>query len=40
VKSRTKSRQERRAYTVDALVDAARADRIFAFMRPYLEALT
>jgi predicted transcriptional regulator of viral defense system len=25
--------------SIDALVDAARADRIYAFMRPYLEAL-
>ena len=29
----------RRMGTIDALVDAARADRIYAFMRPYLEAL-
>jgi predicted transcriptional regulator of viral defense system len=26
-------------YSIDALVDAARADRIYGFMRPYLEAL-
>lgn len=26
-------------FTVDALVDAARADRVYALMRPYLEAL-
>ena len=25
--------------SIDALVDAARADRIYAFMRPYLDAL-
>jgi len=25
--------------SIDALADAARADRIYAFMRPYLEAL-
>jgi hypothetical protein len=29
----------KRRGTIDALVDAARADRIYAFMRPYLEAL-
>jgi len=29
----------KRKGTIDALVDAARADRIYAFMRPYLEAL-
>jgi len=29
----------RRIYTIDALVDAARAARIFSVMRPYLEAL-
>ena len=29
----------RRKGSVDALVEAARADRIYAFMRPYLEAL-
>lgn len=29
----------KRKGTVDALVDAARADRIYSFMRPYLEAL-
>ncbi|MFH2009260.1 MAG: type IV toxin-antitoxin system AbiEi family antitoxin domain-containing protein [bacterium] len=30
---------QRRMGTIDELVDAARADRIYAFMRPYLEAL-
>jgi predicted transcriptional regulator of viral defense system len=30
---------KKRKGTVDALVEAARADRIYAFMRPYLEAL-
>jgi predicted transcriptional regulator of viral defense system len=30
----------KRKGSVDALVEAARADRIYAFMRPYLEALT
>jgi hypothetical protein len=30
--------RKRRA-SIDALVEAARADRIYAFMRPYLEAL-
>jgi predicted transcriptional regulator of viral defense system len=29
----------KRKGTVDELVEAARADRIYAFMRPYLEAL-
>lgn len=29
----------KRKGSIDALVEAARADRIFAFMRPYLEAL-
>jgi predicted transcriptional regulator of viral defense system len=29
----------KRKGSIDALVDAARADRIYAFMRPYLEAL-
>jgi predicted transcriptional regulator of viral defense system len=29
----------RRNGSIDALVEAARADRIYAFMRPYLEAL-
>lgn len=29
----------KRKGTIDALVEAARADRIYAFMRPYLEAL-
>jgi predicted transcriptional regulator of viral defense system len=29
----------KRAGTIDALVEAARADRIYPFMRPYLEAL-
>ncbi len=29
----------KRIGTIDMLVDAARADRIYAFMRPYLEAL-
>jgi predicted transcriptional regulator of viral defense system len=29
----------KRKGTIDALVDAARADRIYPFMRPYLEAL-
>lgn len=29
----------KRQGTIDALVDAARADRIYALMRPYLEAL-
>jgi predicted transcriptional regulator of viral defense system len=31
---------KKRKGTIDALVAAARADRIYAFMRPYLEALT
>lgn len=26
-------------YSIDALVDAARADRVYTFMRPYIEAL-
>jgi predicted transcriptional regulator of viral defense system len=30
---------KKRAGTIDALVEAARADRIYPFMRPYLEAL-
>ncbi|MEW5741838.1 MAG: transcriptional regulator, partial [Myxococcota bacterium] len=29
----------KRKGSIDALVEAARADRIYAFMRPYLEAL-
>jgi predicted transcriptional regulator of viral defense system len=29
----------KRKGTIDALVEAARADRIYTFMRPYLEAL-
>lgn len=29
----------KRAGTIDALIEAARADRIYPFMRPYLEAL-
>lgn len=31
---------QRRKGSIDALVEAARADRIYTFMRPYLEALT
>jgi predicted transcriptional regulator of viral defense system len=27
------------AYTIDALVDAAKADRVYSVLRPYLEAL-
>jgi predicted transcriptional regulator of viral defense system len=30
---------KKRKGSIDALVDAARADRVYAFMRPYLEAL-
>jgi predicted transcriptional regulator of viral defense system len=30
---------KKRKGSIDALVDSARADRIYAFMRPYLEAL-
>jgi predicted transcriptional regulator of viral defense system len=30
---------KKRAGSIDALVEAARADRIYAFMRPYVEAL-
>lgn len=30
----------KRKGSIDALIEAARADRIYAFMRPYLEALT
>ena len=30
---------KKRKDSIDALVEAARADRIYAFMRPYLEAL-
>jgi predicted transcriptional regulator of viral defense system len=29
----------KKGYTIDAVVEAAKADRIYAFMRPYLEAL-
>ncbi|MEO6420546.1 MAG: type IV toxin-antitoxin system AbiEi family antitoxin domain-containing protein [Polyangiaceae bacterium] len=32
-------RDARRLYTIDALVDAARADRVYTVIRPYLEAL-
>ena len=37
---RTKRAERSGAYTVDALVAAARADRVYPFMRPYLEALS
>lgn len=30
---------DKRPQTIDALVDAAKADRVYTFMRPYLEAL-
>ena len=39
VDSALKDYLSKRKGTVDELVEAARADRIYAFMRPYLEAL-
>lgn len=34
-----KPRRGRRGFSVDALVEAARADRVYSVLRPYLEAL-